>query len=259
MQTYIVFNRYVSALNNGGVVEGERTSRLTKNLLRSITRNCPDVTVQDVDGRWVLYAKSLSITDVVKLYVESQAHTVKNIAKTIRDEIKNIDYRMPWPPRADDLKVSTFNAPPLITAFMRNILNEHEDEVTVRTERLSLSFTQDLVFAIHKGKLLTPKSVLFPMYIKSICNSTTLLTATNRLGHGVSYSKLLEVTTEVAYENIDSDVVPDGCPRRFTIIADDNIGRLEETLSGTLNFLFMTYSPVGNEWWWVLSFLRFFS
>ena len=60
----------------------------------------------------------------------------------------------------------------------------------------------------------------------------------NKLGHGVSYSVLQEILIEVAYKKID-DVdaehvaLPENCSSEtFTILVEDNIDRLEETLSG---------------------------
>ena len=55
------------------------------------------------------------------------------------------------------------------------------------------------------------------------------------MGHGVSYSVLQELLTEVAYnktENVKEDEValPDICiNEKFTVLVEDNIDRLEET------------------------------
>ena len=62
----------------------------------------------------------------------------------------------------------------------------------------------------------------------------------NKLGHGVSYSVLQEILTEVAYRktehaNTDDVTLPENCSREvFTILVEKKIGRLEETLSGKL-------------------------
>ena len=58
----------------------------------------------------------------------------------------------------------------------------------------------------------------------------------NKLGHGVSYSVLQEILTEVAYQkmehaNTDNVILPENCSRgTFTILVESNIDRLEETL-----------------------------
>ena len=91
---------------------------------------------------------------------------------------------------------------------------------------------------MHNGKLLTPKNILFATLIKSLTNNYEIISTANRLGHGISYTALQELLTEVAYqktENLKEDevVLPDKCIKEtFTILVEDNIDRLEETLSG---------------------------
>ena len=86
--------------------------------------------------------------------------------------------------------------------------------------------------------MLTPKSVLVPCQIKDLTNNYELITTTNKLGHGVSYSTLQEIMTEVAYnkaENVNEneEILPENCsPGIFSILVEDNIDKLEETTSG---------------------------
>ena len=102
--------------------------------------------------------------------------------------------------------------------------------------------------------MLTPKSILFACQIKDLTNNSELITTANKLGHGVSYSVLHELLTEVAYaktENLkDNEVcLPDMCNKEtLTILVEDNIDRLEETLSGKLKFLWFIfpYSKISN-------------
>ena len=93
---------------------------------------------------------------------------------------------------------------------------------------------------MHNGCVLTPKSILFPLQIKDLTNNYNLIATTNKLGHGVSYSILQEILTEVAYEKTESNkenevALPENCIKeRFTVLVEHNIDRLEETLSGEL-------------------------
>ena len=86
--------------------------------------------------------------------------------------------------------------------------------------------------------MLTPKSVLVPCQIKDLTNNYELITTTNKLGHGVSYSTMQEIMTEVAYskaENVNEneEILPENCsPGIFSILVEDNIDKLEETTSG---------------------------
>ena len=105
------------------------------------------------------------------------------------------------------------------------------------------SFAQDLVYAITNGRVKTPKSVLYPDHIKSLTNNTELINITCRLGHEVSYSLLEELSTKISYQRLEaveerSGCLPEDCKTgTFTIEVDDNINRLEETLSGIKYFL----------------------
>ena len=62
----------------------------------------------------------------------------------------------------------------------------------------------------------------------------------NKLGHGVSYSVIQKLLTEVAYQktehtNMDDVILPENCSRgTFIILVEDNIDRLEEILSDKL-------------------------
>jgi len=75
--------------------------------------------------------------------------------------------------------------------------------------------------------------------IKELTNNTELINTISKLGHGVSYSVLEELLTEVAYKNVEKrreneETLPDKIEEGlFTMIVEDNIDRLEETLSGT--------------------------
>ena len=94
-----------------------------------------------------------------------------------------------------------------------------------------------LFVLVHNGKLLTPKSILSPYEIKELTKNCELITTANRLGHGISYSKLQEILSEVAYEKIENK--KEGVPfpiwcveEAFRVLVEDNIDLLEETLSG---------------------------
>jgi len=71
----------------------------------------------------------------------------------------------------------------------------------------------------------------------------------NRLGHGISYTALMEIQTENAYMIVDQQmqsgcVLPVNCQKEvFTIYVADNIDRNEETLSG----MFISYISSFNE------------
>ena len=104
-----------------------------------------------------------------------------------------------------------------------------------RAGRLEMSFAQDLVYAVTRGRVKTPKGILLPSVIKTLTNCTELTNLTNKLGHGISYTLLAEMNAENAYavwENkCQGMTIPPGAKEEtFTIYVADNIDRLEETL-----------------------------
>ena len=86
--------------------------------------------------------------------------------------------------------------------------------------------------------MLTPKSILLACQIKELTNNCELIKTINRLGHGVSYGVLLSLLTEIAYQKVESTdenkiLLPESILKEtFTMLVEDNIDRLEETLSG---------------------------
>ena len=181
---------------------------------------------------------------------EVQQSTVSS-ANCIRNELQKSSYQIPCPPHAplkkkntDDLDVQTFPEFPLLQEFLVRLINNEPSPKSDRVKGLSLSFAQDLFFAVHNGKKLTPKNVLLPLQIKWLTNNTELITAVSRLGHGISYTKLFGITAEVACSIIDRCLsgmvfLPEQCQKhQFTMIVEDNIDRNEETLTGMLKYGF---------------------
>ncbi|KAG1682044.1 hypothetical protein GQR58_011368 [Nymphon striatum] len=106
-----------------------------------------------------------------------------------------------------------------------------------RVQRITISFNQDVVYAVTNGLEKTPKHVLLPYAIKSLTGNVELIHTLNRFGYGISYSKLEELDTALCLQKlslVENEVcVPfDIHPQIFTTLAWDNIDRLEETLSG---------------------------
>ena len=91
---------------------------------------------------------------------------------------------------------------------------------------------------MHNGEKLTPKSCLLACQIKDLTNNVELIRTMNKLGHGISYDVTQSLLTEIAYQKVDSMdeekvQLPDSTTTdTFVMLAEDNIDRLEETLSG---------------------------
>ena len=145
---------------------------------------------------------------------------------------------MPWPPDVHDVDTSKINITNYLDLFLSTLLSGCSMESSSsKVNPLKLSIGQDLVYAIINGRIKTPKSILYPYAIKSLTNSTKLITINNQLGHGVSASILEELATENAFgvlENqLSNSVLLNGVSKEvFTMTVHDNIDRNEETLTG---------------------------
>ena len=156
----------------------------------------------------------------------------------MREKIKTLKDTMPWPPDVHDLNTSKINITGYLDLFMSTLLSGCSMESSSgKVNRLKLPIGQDLVYATSNGRIKTPKSILYLYAIKSLTNSTRLITINNQLGHGVSASILEELATENAFgvlENqLNNSVLLNGVSKEvFTMTVHDNIDRNEETLTG---------------------------
>ena len=74
--------------------------------------------------------------------------------------------------------------------------------------------------------------------VKDLTNNVELIRTMNKLGRGISYDVTQSLLTEVAYLKMDSTdgeqvLLPGSTEEEtFAMLVEDNIDRLEETLSG---------------------------
>ena len=128
---------------------------------------------------------------------------------------------------------------PFITVFFKTLVAGNTDKpLTSRVNRFIYSVFQDCMFAVSGGSCLTAKHILLPWAVKSLTGNVEVIKLLNRLGHGISYSKLEEIETALCTEkrkNGDASGVTlpskiySGVP---TTLAFDSIDRLGEALSG---------------------------
>lgn len=220
-----------------------------KNLRRNIenTFKNQELLFVNINKALYLYPHTLKIeklvTDFVNLQTAINGEGNKMItaaAIDIRKQIKAMQDEIPWPPEPQNLSPDQFKIPEGLETFLSVLYfgDNREKELNPRKARFKFSIGQDLVYTVTDGRVKTPKSILFPCAVKTLTNNTELVNIVNRLGHGVSYTLLMELFTENAYkiyeERLENSVVlpRDALKEEFTIYVADNIDRLEETLSG---------------------------
>ena len=207
-----------------------------------------------VGNNEIVCSDAVTIENLLLLYLDTKKkleqfeideQNIMTAAKAIVKKIKNCEYHMSWPPLSEELDVETFPVFQLLQKFSSLVLTDETAPRSDRYKRIVSSFSQDIFFAANQGKVLTPKGVLLTMLIKSLTNNTELVTTVSRFGHGVSYTKLPEIITEVAYSRINKNdgtvCLPEKCTKgSFTILVEDNIDRNEETLTGEPSVLVYT-------------------
>ncbi len=91
-----------------------------------------------------------------------------------------------------------------MSLFLDTLLNQRfTEQLSPRICRLKSSFGQDIVYAVSRRRMKTPKNVMYPYTIKSLTNCTELIDISSRLGHGISRSLVEELTTENVYRVMD--------------------------------------------------------
>ena len=109
--------------------------------------------------------------------------------------------------------------------------------VSDQTTRFSWSLGLDIINDVTNATVMTPKHLILSWAIKTLTGNVELIRTWNCLGHSCSYSKLEEVDTALCIEKLNEDSgkphLPSGVhPCIPTVLAFDNINRVEETLSG---------------------------
>ena len=143
-----------------------------------------------------IFAEYVTLKEKLDAYDKDQTHKslVERVAIYLRDQIKQSISKQPWPPHPDELNAHYFSPPASLVQFLNALLSERQDP-SARVNRLTWSFAQDIVSAVTRGEVLTPKHVLLAWSIKALTGNVELIKTLNRLGHGCSYSRLEEIDT----------------------------------------------------------------
>lgn len=120
---------------------------------------------------------------------------IKMSASHIRSEIRGMKAK-PWPPQPDEVDPNYIRFPNSLMMFLNIVLvGENSQAQNARTQRLIQSLAQDFIYSVSNGRVLPAKQIPLPMGIKTLTGNVELIKILNRLGHGISYSKLEEMDT----------------------------------------------------------------
>ena len=88
------------------------------------------------------YQTSLQLEKLQKM--ESKEKVVSESARIIREEIKNVSYRMSWPPTSKDLDVNSFVNSTYLDVFLVSLLSSDDDRLSEKVSHLKSSLGQDM-------------------------------------------------------------------------------------------------------------------
>ena len=138
-----------------------------KNLRRATENRTDCYKFVKIEKEFLIYPTSLEMDDIVKTYyqtslqleelekMKSKEKVVSKSARIIREEIKNVSYRMSWPPTSKDLDVNSFINSTYLDMFLINLLSSDDDRLSDRVSCLKSLFGQHMTYASNclKNKL----------------------------------------------------------------------------------------------------------
>ena len=164
-----------------------------KYLHAKLEREVTSIRTINVSGELYVFPKNISIEHVILKFLvmkkelnclkekyENQTWEEMNLAdsmKMVRKEIKRLDDSIPWPPKPTDLVPTKFKMPPYLNLMLTRLLQGDDQRLPPKTERLRMSFAQDLIYAVTQDISI---SLLLCIIVKSrlsrsvICWNTRL-------------------------------------------------------------------------------------
>lgn len=164
---------------------------------------------------------------------------VARMATMIRQSVKDhFSDQQQWPPIVSSLQGGSTEVPEIVDTFLHHLFSGCDSPLTDRMTWLKRSVAQDLVFAITRGRFKPAKHLLLPSAVKPLTGNVELIQLLNRLGHGIAYPQLEELSSSLCLQKLCM-AEQTGFPLQGyilkhtdTILAFDNIDSLENTLSG---------------------------
>lgn len=208
---------------------------LTRKFSDSIALQSPECRQQGV----IVHSRTLDYNSIKTVYdfKSSPEGQVCTAALLLRRALKAVKKEpLSHPLTLESLKRGEGDPPKLVQTFFRTLLGgpypgEHSESVKRRSD----SFSQDVLFSVHKGTLKPRKHTMMGLTLKSQTGSRKIVTMLNRMGHSLNYHAVEELETELAYGILErKKTCPAGTlPGIPCGLAFDNYDELTHTLSGT--------------------------
>ena len=117
------------------------------------------------------------------------------IRKSVDEMIKKAS-QLSWPPSVDELESKSREPPAELTAFLSKLLIDVSHHSIGSTKsRVVRSIADDIIYNVSNGGFLTAKQCAPGLGIHSMTGQKRPIVILSKLGHSISYEKVLEIET----------------------------------------------------------------
>ena len=246
VKLYVLMNDLIQHICTFGFSISDVRQSTKKNFKRTLEKEFQGALhfTSSNTGSVLVYPETLSRETLIKQNMElqeiqesqqSKEQLLLKSAQIVRSDIKVIEPK-DFPSSPNDLNDDFVKLPDSLMKWLSIVLGVQSSAFD--QQLLLKSIGQDCVYVATGRRVVPAKQILLSMGIKTLSGNVELIRMVNRLGHGISYRKLMEYDNALCLHKITS--MPDSgvalptniFPNVPTTLAFDNIDRLEETLSG---------------------------
>ena len=153
----------------------------------------------------VVVLRTNNLAEVLNAMTDTD-RCLKNVARRLRSDLLAYCEKIRennWPPTIESVTEEYGKPPASVELFLSCVLKDNEVSKcqkgnTDNLSRLIDSFSADLVNAVSKGKVITPKNYLVGLGIHNMTGQKTPVQIMNKLGHSIGYNKVCEIETSLA-------------------------------------------------------------
>ena len=140
---------------------------------------------------------------------------IRATAKSLKDNILNKYYKLQdinWPPTSEELQEDLRAPSKSLCIFLETLIKYNDHSTTEKQARLISSVTQDIIFAVTRGKVMQRKHFLLALGVHSLTGSRKIIDIVHKLEHCICYNLMSDIETDQANCSLSSskkgDILP---------------------------------------------------
>ena len=160
----------------------------------------------------LVYSSEIDVGEAIEIAFDANASVdsvllkAANILSSTITAAHKSALSVPFPPQVSDLQ--TICPPVVVTDFVARVVagpSCPSHKYSPKVLQIAKSVSEDLCYAATRGQWKMPKPVELAVSLHHLTGSAKVVTLMNCFGHCMSYSKLLELETSLAYAVQQSD------------------------------------------------------